>query len=115
MATNDYTEQLIAMQRELRELKTAQQLSPRIRSYNKTFTLAQLGGDEDTIGVVKITYEDGAGDILTEFVSDVSIWPSVPTGNEQIINCQTYIGSALLNAPIFVLSTRPIASVQLIE
>lgn len=115
MATNqNFEQELISMKRELLELKTAQQLSPRIRAYTGSFTLAEIGADEDTIGVVKITFEDGDGDIMSEYISDVSIWPAIPQGNEQTINCQTFIGSSLLNAPIFILSTRPIASIELV-
>lgn len=115
MATNDFDQKLIRMERDVRDLKTAQQLSPRIRGYSRQFTLGELSGGQQVKGHVRITYGEGQGEILTEFVSDLSIWPATPTGIYQDINCMANTGSAQINAPILVLSTRPITAVTLVE
>ena len=112
---DDFEKRLMALKREVLELKTAQQLSPRLKGYTKSTTLGQLGATTSSLGHIRITYGDGDSEILTEFISDLSIWPAIPDGDTQDANCLAYTGSAAINAPIFIMSTRPITSVVLVE
>ena len=115
-STNAYTDKFIQMKREFLDLKTAQQLAPRIRSYSRKFTMEELPMDPDKLILgVRITYEDGSGDILTEFTSDNSIWAGVPEGNEQVIHVAGYTGSGYLRAPIYIMSTRQVADIEIIQ
>lgn len=113
MATS-FEKRIKELQREILELKTAQQLSPRVRSYSKSFT---IGGSASQYpnGHGRITYEAGDGDILTGIISDISVWASAPTDTTQEIYLLANTGSAFQNAPIFVMSTRPIAKIEMLD
>lgn len=114
MAT-DFDRIIKEMEREILELKTGQQMTSRIKAYTFRTTLSDLGATTSSLGHIRVTYGEASGEILTEFVSDISIWPATPSGSTQDANCMAYTGSAALRAPIFIMSTHPIQSVQLIE
>lgn len=113
--TSDFDRIIKEMEREILELKTGQQMTPRIKAYTFSTTLTELGATTSSLGHIRVTYGPADGEILTEFVSDISIWPMTPNGDTQDANCQAYTGSAALRAPIFIMSTHPIQGVRLIE
>ena len=114
MGTNNFATELKEMQREILELKTAQQLAPHIRSYVKSFTISASPSDYPN-GHLRITYGAGDGDILTEILTDISVWASTPQNDTQDFYLLAYTASAFQNAPIFVMSTRPIQKIELID
>ena len=113
MATN-FDDTTKEMEREVLDLKTGQLATPRIRAYTASTTLRTLGATQSSLGHIRVIYESADGEILTEFISDISIWPAIPSGDTQDANCIAYTGSAALDAPIFIMSTHKISSIQLV-
>lgn len=111
----NFDDEIKEMEREVLELKTGQLAISRIKAYTASTTLSELGATSSSLGHIRVTYGDADGEILTEFLSDISIWPAIPSDNTQDANCIAYTGSAALSAPIFIMSTHPISAITLIE
>lgn len=109
---NPLEKQIKDIEQEILALKTSQQLSPRIRCYTYRFT---VGSDQYVNGHGRVTYGDGDNAIVADFVSDLSIWPGTPNGNTQDFYASAFTGSAMLNAPIYIMATRPIESVEMLD
>lgn len=98
------------MDREVRDLKTAQRIPSLIRGNSYSFQVVVDGqGDVYHNGMYryKITYGDGMQPILSEFYFEGLAWAQEPSGNTQNVYfwAQVY-------ATCTIMSTRPIISVQ---
>jgi len=111
MATN-FAKDILELEKEVQALKTAQQLSPRIKCYTYKFT---IGSTNYPNGHGRITFESGDNAIVSVIYSDLSIWPQHPTSTTQDFYADAYTLSQFINAPIFVMATRPIVSVQMLD
>lgn len=105
-------QQIRRLEQEILDIKISQRLAPRIRCYAYKFT---IGSASYTNGHGRVTYGAGDSDIVSDFQSDVSIWAGNPSGNTQDFYAIANTGSAMLNAPIYIMSTRPIVSVQMLD
>lgn len=110
--TNNFAHDLIKLEQEVMALKTSQQLSPRLRCYTYRFT---IGSTNYPNGHGRVTYEDGDNAIVTTIYSDLSVWTEQPNSNKQDFYIRAYTASQLLNAPVYVMSTRPIVGVTMLD
>jgi len=105
---------LIALQKEIEALKSASRLPSRLRSYS-----ASVWCDNDGTYMlpsstwaggwkIKITYESGKNDIISEFISPVNAWTQVPIGDTQ----EVHLFAQWVGFYFVIVTTRPIVSVE---
>lgn len=116
---NQYTEQIKQLEREVLELKTAQELSAKVQSYLYSFIVTDLSGYDSSAGnekKIRIYFDNpNEIDVFTEFTSFITCWPQIPTYTQQDIKWDVDTGSAITGTRVYVMSNVPIIGAAMVD